>query len=62
MRLAALALIAATSLFAADPSISPPLASIADGHGYSSADLAKKLTNPVSDLTIVSFSASISRV
>jgi hypothetical protein len=39
MRLAALALIAATSIFAADPSISPPLASIADGHGYSSADL-----------------------
>ena len=52
-RLAVLVLIATTSLFAADPSGSPPLASIAEGHGDSSADLAKKLTNPVSDLTIV---------
>ena len=52
-RLAALVLIAATSLFAADPSTSPSLASIAKGRDDSSADLAKKLTNPVSDLTIV---------
>jgi hypothetical protein len=54
-RLAALVLIAATSLFAADPSISPSLASIAEGPADSSAELAKKLTNPVSDLMIVPF-------
>jgi hypothetical protein len=53
MRLAALVLIAATSLFAAEPSTSPQLASIAQGPDDSSADLAKKLSNPVSDLTIV---------
>jgi len=53
MRLAALVLIAATSLFAAEPNTSTSLASIAEGSDNSTADLAKKLSNPVCDLTIV---------
>lgn len=52
---AALVLIAATSLVAAQPSISPPPPGTGDARGDSSAQLAKKLTNPVSDLTVVPF-------
>jgi hypothetical protein len=51
--LATLILVAAASLFAAEPSNSPPAASAAETSGDSSAELAKKLSNPVSDLTIV---------
>jgi hypothetical protein len=51
--LATLILVAAASLFAAEPSNSPPAASTAETSGDSSAELAKKLSNPVSDLTIV---------
>jgi hypothetical protein len=54
-RLAALVLMASISLFAADPSSSPPLVSIAEGPGDSSAELAQKLSNPVSGLRIVPF-------
>ena len=55
VRLAALVLMAATSLFAADPSTHAATANIAEAPGDSSADLAKKLSNPVSDLISVPF-------
>ena len=44
---------AGISLFAADPSISAPPANIVEAPGNSSAELAKKLSNPLSDLIIV---------
>ena len=49
------ALIAATSLFAADPSTSAPPTNIVQAPDDTSAELAKKLSNPLSDLVIVPF-------
>jgi hypothetical protein len=52
VRLAALLLIAATSLFTAGATVSPA-ENIAQAGEDDSAELAKKLTNPLSDLIIV---------